>query len=340
MPSDAILSWLLEPDNPPVRLMALTHLLSREPADPEVQATRSALMDYSVTRGILDHIDEIWASTPRQALSFRGKLWSTVFLGHFRADRSDPRLKKELRGLADVDWPKTIFPCMAACMLRALGRLGFANHGPVVQGIETLAAGIVSGPGVACRCTAPSLLSHCYMSLPKLLLCLAETPAESRSATVQEAIAWITEELISHQVYVYVPGNQKAWHAVRPKSRKKADAPAGETPASWVAKEKAQFLKEHGPGEPQPKTGWTKFGFPLNYNSDILEAMLALALADVPMDARLEEPLRILADKETADGKWVMEKSLNGQMWADVETKGEPSKWLTLFASLVLDHFG
>jgi hypothetical protein len=35
-----------------------------------------------------------------------------------------------------------------------------------------------------------------------------------------------------------------------------------------------------------------------------------------------------------------MDKSLNGQMWADVEVKGKPSKWITLFALIVLDHFG
>jgi hypothetical protein len=26
-------------------------------------------------------------------------------------------------------------------------------------------------------------------------------------------------------------------------------------------------------------------------------------------------------------------------MWADVEVKGQPSKWITYFALLVLDHF-
>jgi hypothetical protein len=34
-----------------------------------------------------------------------------------------------------------------------------------------------------------------------------------------------------------------------------------------------------------------------------------------------------------------MENSLNGKMWADVEVKGQPSKWITYFALLVLNHF-
>jgi hypothetical protein len=32
--------------------------------------------------------------------------------------------------------------------------------------------------------------------------------------------------------------------------------------------------------------------------------------------------------------------SLNSKMFADVETVGGPSKWLTLHALQVLDHFG
>ena len=38
--------------------------------------------------------------------------------------------------------------------------------------------------------------------------------------------------------------------------------------------------------------------------------------------------------------RWTLRNSLNGKMIADVETKGQPSKWLTLRALQVLDHFG
>ena len=99
-------------------------------------------------------------------------------------------------------------------------------------------------------------------------------------------------------------------------------------------------MAEHGLGERQPKRGWTRFGFPLNYNSDVLEAMVALATVGVPMSAALEQPLQLIRDKRTADGVWLLETTFNGKMWADVEAKGQPSKWITLFARIVLDHFG
>ena len=105
-----------------------------------------------------------------------------------------------------------------------------------------------------------------------------------------------------------------------------------------------EVLDERGLGELEPKRGWTQFGFPLNYNSDVLEAMVALVSVGVPLSgktrAALEKPLQVVRDKRTADGVWALEKSFNGKMWADVEVKGQPSKWITLFATIVLDHFG
>ena len=92
-------------------------------------------------------------------------------------------------------------------------------------------------------------------------------------------------------------------------------------------------------GELEPNATWTRFGFPLNYSSDILEALYALAIVNTPMSPSLEKPLQVILDKRGADGHWRLEKSLNGQMWVDVEVKGQPSKWITYFALAVLDHF-
>ena len=37
--------------------------------------------------------------------------------------------------------------------------------------------------------------------------------------------------------------------------------------------------------------------------------------------------------------RWTLRNSLNGKMVADVDTKGAPSKWLTLRALQALSHF-
>jgi hypothetical protein len=230
-------------------------------------------------------------------------------------------------------------------LLTAFRRLGYGDHPVVIEETQRLAERILADGGIDCEVMIYSPLSRCYMALPKLLLCFGEVPAAQQNGAQQAAIEWIVQTLIDHQVYLYVPGNRRAWHeAVLAQAPKAADLPPGQTVKGWVAEHSARFVAEHGLGEQTPKRGWTQFGFPLNYNSDILEAMVALATVDTPMSAQaraaLEKPLQVIRDKRSTDGVWNLDKSFNGKMWADVEVKGQPSKWITLFARIVLEHFG
>jgi len=335
----AILDWLLEEDNPPIRLLTLTRLLHRPVTCKEVQDTKKHLMTYSVTQGILAHINEIWQSGPRSFWSYKGNHWNTVYLGQFMADGHDSRIAEGIEHHLSHSWLGEKRQCMTASMLTAFRRLGYGKHPVVIECTEVLAKRLIEHGGITCPGMNTSLMSRCYMALPKLLFCFGEIPYDQRSPVIQEALTWISQELIDHQVYIYLPGNRKAWDAVRPRSRKRADSPEGETPDSWRDKLMTQFIAEHGLGELEPKQVWTRFGFPLNYNSNILEAMLALVTVDTPMDEGLEKPLQVIRDKRTHEGVWLLDKSLNGQMWADVEIKGKPSKWITVFALIVLDHF-
>jgi hypothetical protein len=157
---------------------------------------------------------------------------------------------------------------------------------------------------------------------------------------MKSAIKLLVTQMLDREVFVYVPGNQTDWLAVLERSPGRSELPPGRTVKQWVSEQRRQFLAERGPGAPKPKSGWLKFGFPLHYNSDTLEAMYALAELGTPMAAALEKPLQAIREKMTPDGKWIMENSLNGKMWVDVEEKGKPSKWLTYFARRVLTHFG
>ncbi|MFQ5630661.1 MAG: hypothetical protein ACE5I1_17965 [bacterium] len=120
---------------------------------------------------------------------------------------------------------------------------------------------------------------------------------------------------------------------------KRADLPEGQTVKGWISDQREKFLVSKGIGTRDPKQCWLKFGFPLYYNSDILEAMYALAIVDTPMSPNLQKPLQVIKERMTPDGKWIMENSLNGKMWVNVEEKGKASRWITYFALYVLNHF-
>ena len=332
-----IITWLLEEDNPPVRFLTLTRLLHRSESDIDVQDTRTKLMDYPVTQGILAHSDEIWHSDKYFRWSYKGRYWNTVYLGHFMADGQEPRIAKGVGMMLEQEWNANY--CMTACMLTAFRRLGYGDHPHVVEGTQTLARCLLDAGGIPCAGMQYDLMTHCYMTLPKYLFCFSEVPSEQKTPVIQKAIDWIVNELVSHHVYIYLPANRKAWLEIRDQAPKRRELVPGETVKGWVAEKREQFMQERGFGGHIPKSYWTRFGFPLNYNSDIVEAMLALASVDTPISVELEKPLQIIRKKRTSSGVWLLDRTFNGKMWVDVETKGKPSKWITLFALIVLDHF-
>jgi hypothetical protein len=81
---------------------------------------------------------------------------------------------------------------------------------------------------------------------------------------------------------------------------------------------------------------WFRFGFPASYSADLLELLLALTELGRVRDARAQPAIEVLLSKQDPDGRWTLQTSLNGEMIADVEQRGEPSKWLTLRALRVL----
>lgn len=338
---DQVLDWLLGEDNPPVRSLTLTGLLGESPRSKVVRQARSRVMEYGVTRGILRHADAFWGDDDRAYWKYTGKYWQLIFLGQFLADGKDPRIAGGVKGiLENRKWiSEKGGQCLTANVLAALRRLGAGDHPVVEEETESLAGRILADGGIRCDVMDYSLLPRCYMAQPKLLLLFGEIPPKRRSPAVNAAVKLLTENLLENEVYVYIPGTRKEWEQILKGQPKRRDLPKGQTVKGWIEEKRTRLLKAKGSGKRQPKQGWLRFGFPLHYNSDVLEAMLALANLGVPMDPRLKMPLQAVKDKMTAEGRWIMGTSLNGKMLADVEEKGKPSKWLTYFGHRVLGHF-
>lgn len=334
-----VINWLLEENNPPVRYLTLKNLIKDSKA---AQENKSHIMTYEVIRGILQHQEDFLNRDDKAYWKYKGKYWQLIFLGQFFADGQHPAIEKLVHNIIEIH-KKWIWKfggqCLTANILAALIRLGYATHAVVKEETEKLAQQIVSNTGIKCEVMDYSLLPHCYMAIPKILLCFSEIPIQTRSQAVNDAIEILVQILLDNEVFIYVPGNRRQWQKILENQPKRAELPEGQTVKAWTIKEKEKFLNAKGLGGREAKKGWLKFGFPLHYNSDILEAMYSLACLGIPMHPNLEKPLQIIKDKMTNNGKWIMENSLNGKMWVDVEEKGKPSKWLTYFALLVLDHF-
>jgi hypothetical protein len=86
------------------------------------------------------------------------------------------------------------------------------------------------------------------------------------------------------------------------------------------------------------RPGWLKLGFPLMYQTDILE--LSEILAGLKLkDGRMDDALETIRKKQMNDGRWKLENSFNGKLTVDIEKKGMPSKWITLKALKALEIY-
>jgi hypothetical protein len=83
-------------------------------------------------------------------------------------------------------------------------------------------------------------------------------------------------------------------------------------------------------------SSWFKFGYPLGYVTDVLLNLEALAEAGCGGDPRLDEAVELMLSKQDEAGRWKLEYGYKSKMWADIEKKGKPSKWVTLRATRVL----
>ncbi len=84
------------------------------------------------------------------------------------------------------------------------------------------------------------------------------------------------------------------------------------------------------------KPGWKRLGFPRMYQTDVLEILGILAKLGRLGDERAREALDLVASRANTQGRWKLQDTLNGKFVVDIETKGEPSRWVTLKALQVL----
>lgn len=80
--------------------------------------------------------------------------------------------------------------------------------------------------------------------------------------------------------------------------------------------------------------------YPSRWRYDILRALDYFHFAGIHYDPRMQDALDILKKKSRKDNKWPVQAKHPGQTHFDMEKTGDPSRWNTLRAMRVLQHFG
>ena len=337
---EATLEWLLGEDNPAISVLTRRTLLGQAD-DAAVGRLWARRNDYPPITAILDaqRDDGSWEVPQRDYQKYRGSLWQLVFLGELWADGTDERLQRAAdyafsRQKANGGWsanPKASYemPCLTANVGRGLARMGWARDARVAHALDSIVQGYRTLGFIGCSDMQPfSLNGYCHMLTPKVLMVLGEVPHELWPEGATELRDACVAALRDKEVFRSLPAEFKEFQAeIWP------------VPKAQREQAREAFLAEHAPLHYSDKPGWLRFGFPLSYNSDALEALAALVA--VSERRRPEYEPAIEAVERAADGpmRWPLKTSFNGKMIGDVECKGAPSKWLTLRALQVLEWF-
>ncbi len=334
-----VIKWLLEDDTPGVAYLVRKHLLGEDISTRRMKSLRRRCNEAPPVARMLDHVDD--AIEEGDYRKYRGAYWTLIFLADLQVDGRDKRVRKLADHVLDAQLDNGGFSataqkhfeivCLTANLLRALVHCGFGEDDRVIRGYRRLAERILGHHGVPCVVIDQMVLTSCMMTIPQTLRCLAVAPKGTPRKKIKETRDLLVKQLLGVHVFRYVRPDAKAFYAAAKKR------PKGTT----VRQFRARWLAQHNVNNKDllAKPGWLRFGFPQNYNPDLLEAMLALAELGAKHTRAMDDALDHIESRRGDDGRWILNDSLNGKTWASVECKGRPSKWITLRALIVLGHF-
>jgi hypothetical protein len=322
------LSWLLEPETPGVRYLALRDLLDRATADAELRAARKAAHQKGPIADVLDNMNKegYWVEPgPGYNPKYRSTVWAVILLSQLGASvEEDKRIEKACAYLLDhalaeggqftaSGAPSGTADCLQGNLLWALLELGVDD--PRLDKVFEWMARSVTGEGIA--------------------------PVEDRKAAVRYYAGKCgpTFACGSNNKLPCAWGGAKVMLAFGRLTKK------GQTPVIKRAiQHGVDFLFSVDPAEAsypsgfasKPSGNWWKFGFPVFYVTDLLQIVEALAMLGYGNDPRLARAVELVLEKQDSNGRWALEYDYAGKTWVDFGAKKQPNKWVTLRALRVL----
>jgi len=318
----AVLDWLLEPEQPSIRYLALTQLLGKRGTDPEVRDARARIPSAGWVAEILRQRDPGgWWIRERDWMEprFIGTHWNMLALADLGVTRALPEIaqssehwmaKSPLQGGGVGGFGKGKgHHCFTANMARGLIRLGYEDDPRIRKTLEWIVQTSHPKGGWTCRFSTAG-------------------PAPSRSLDAWEGLGAF---------------------AAFPRSKWTAGMQA------CVERSAEYYLERELHVQGERYEPWYRFHWPVHYYYDLLVGLDCLTALGFGHDRRLGYALDLLRKKRRPDGKWNLDAvqpdpDADALQWLakhpehrravplTFETAGRPSKMITLRALTVLSR--
>lgn len=326
------LEWLLEPETPGVRFLALRDLLDRSQKDSELLEARRAAHQRGPIAVVLDqmHPEGYWIK-PGSGYNpkYFSTVWALILLAQLGA-----HVEEDERIVAACDYflehglavggqiatssaPSGTVDCLQGNLCLALLTLGVSPE-RLDRAYEWMAR-TVTGEGLASAQDRHAELRYyagkcgpdfacgandrksCAWGGVKVMLALGAWPVERRDGIIERAIARGVNFFFS------------------------IDPATALYPSGYSDK---------------PSSNWWKFGFPVFYITDILQIAEALSALGYARDPRLAPTIDLINSKQDPHGRWPLEYDYTGKTWYDFGPKKAANKWVTLRALRILKAAG
>lgn len=324
--SDPI-EWLLEQNNPSVRYFTLKDIMNQKENDSEVRIVKEKIMMEGVVPRILSKQKEggYWINRDNFYVytKYKGTVWSFIVLAELNADGRDEQIKQTCEYILKNSQDREsggfsvhgnennggvhdqIIPCLTGNMIWALIRFGFLEDPRVKNAIDWILKYQRHDDGIE--------------RIPK---------------------GWPYERYKNcwgkHTCHMGVVKNLKALAEIPPDKNSDDIKDFIDKAAEYMLIH--HIYKQSHNLDVAAKQEWTQFGFPLMWKIDALEVLDILTKIGI-RDDRMKEAIDLVVSKQNENGRWILEKTFNGRMQANIEQKGKESKWITLIALRVLKRF-
>jgi hypothetical protein len=318
------LPWLLERESPGARYLALRDLCNSPAEGAELRAARKAAHKDGPIAAVLSHMDEqgYWVEPgPGYNPKYRSTVWAVILLAQLGARvEADRRIATTCVYLLDhaltpgghfstSGAPSGTADCLQGNLCWALLTLGCIDP-RLDQAFEWMARS-VTGEGVAPMTERDAAVRYYAGKCGPGFAC---------GANNKLACAWGAVKVM--QAFAALPGTRRS-PLIQRAVRQGSDFLLGTDPAT--ANYPAGYTNK-------PSQNWWKFGFPVFYVTDLLQNVEALAALGFGQDARLQNAVGIIRDKQGGAGRWPLEYDYAGKTWVDFGPKKAPNKWVTLRA--------
>lgn len=318
--------WLLKRDNPSVRYFTLTDILGKFENDSEVREAKDEIMEVGAVPKILakQSKEGYWGS-PENFYApgkFKGTVWQLMILAELGADPGEERVRKacefilnnsqdrESGGFSYKSDPSgggrqgRVIPCLTGNMVWSLIRFGYLDDPRVQRGIEWITTYQRFDDGV---------------------------PEAPKGWPYGRQTCWGR-----HSCHMGVVKALKALAEIPADERSEEVTSTIENGVEYMLKHHVHKRSHDLTRVSKPV--WMRFGFPLMWNTDVLEVLGILTRLGY-RDSRMEEALNLVVSKQDNQGRWKLETTFNGRFQVDIEQRGKPSKWITLNALKTLKGF-